>query len=675
MADINLSDIEEIENIYIPLKDGCQLAARIFLPKTRATGSLPAVLEYLPYRKRDLMRSRDEPIHRYFASQGIASIRVDIRGSGDSYGIMHDEYSEQELRDALEVLTWIASQRWSNKKVGMMGISWGGFNSLQIAALNPPELAAIISLCASDDRYSDDAHYMGGCLLNENMQWGSILTMYSAYPPDPLVMGEGWKSEWEKRLNSLRAFPSVWMAHPKRDHYWKHGSICENYAAIKVPVYLIGGWADGYSNSVLKTFQNLSCPKKALIGPWAHNFPHDAIPGPSIGFLQEATRWWNHWMRGDESKIMDEPKIRIWMQDSIQPEPQYKERPGRWIAEEVWPSKNTQNLSFYLGSGTLNEKRCGGVRLSFSSPLTTGLRAGEWCAFGSDGEMPRDQRQDDGGSLVFDSKALKENLEILGSPEMVLSVSSDKPKAMIAIRLCEIAPNGSSFRVSYGILNLCHRDSHEYPEYLEPGEFYEVSIKLNDIAHVFKKKHRIRLSLSNVYWPIAWPSPKETLLTIDTEKSKLILPKRKENFLDKTLKPFESPAVAPGSTHKKILHLPLLRQITVNLATNEMVYTLKGDGGELSGAARARIEDIDLEIAYRMLKRYRIIEGDNTSAKTEFQQSAEFERGDWQVRIDCSTSLQCSEKHFQFSCDLKAYLNGLLFKERSWNEAVKREYL
>jgi putative CocE/NonD family hydrolase len=268
------------------------------------------------------MRARDEPIHRWFAMSGYASIRVDVRGSGDSDGVLHDEYSPEEHRDALEIIAWIARQDWCTGAVGMMGISWGGFNALQVAALRPPALKAIITVCSTDDRYADDAHFMGGALLNENMQWGAILTLYSALPPDPEIVGERWREMWRERLEALEPFPALWMRHPWRDDTWKHGSISEDYGAIACPVYAIGGWADGYPNAVPRLVEHLTCPRKGLIGPWAHVFSHDGVPGPAIGFLQEAVRWWDHWLQGRDTGIMAEPPLRVWMQESV-PRDQY----------------------------------------------------------------------------------------------------------------------------------------------------------------------------------------------------------------------------------------------------------------------------------------------------------------------------------------------------------------
>jgi hypothetical protein len=672
MTRANLDSIREIENVWIPMSDGCRIAARVWMPGTADAEPVPAILEYIPYRKRDFMRVRDEPIHRYFAMNGYAAVRVDLRGSGDSEGVLRDEYTLQEHKDALEIITWIAAQSWCSGAVGMMGISWGGFNALQVAALRPPALKAIITLCSTDDRYADDAHYMGGCLINENMQWGSILTLYSALPPDPQIVGERWREMWKGRLEALEPFPAIWMRHQWRDDYWKHGSVCEDYGAIECPVYAIGGWADGYSNAVPRLIANLPGPKKGLIGPWAHVFPHDGVPGPAIGFLQEAVRWWDQWLKGRETGIMDEPTFRVWMQESVAPQPQYETWPGRWVAEETWPSARIQPRRLYLNPGHLWFDEATPGELSFSSPQTTGLRGGEWCGFGAEGEMPRDQRTDDGGSLVFDSDSLDDRMEILGAPVITIELRCDKPVALLAARLCDVAPDGSALRVSYGLLNLTHRNSFETPEPLVPGQWTRVRLQLNDIAHAFPPGHRIRLSLSSSYWPIAWPSPEAAVIGVRMGQSALDLPERPPRPEDAALRPFEEPEAAPGITHKKLRQLAMRRRLETNLTTNEVVYTLHSDAGEFGGASLARIEEIDLDLGYTLLKRYRIIENDPLSAQAEFDQTTLLRRDDWSVRIECRTRLSATAKAFQFTGDLVVYEGDETITRRDWAISTPR---
>ena len=674
-AAFDLTGIEEIEHVWIPMPDGCRIAARVWLPKTAHTSPVPAILEYIPYRKRDFMRSRDEPIHRYFALNGYAAIRVDVRGSGDSDGILEDEYTAQEHQDALAIIDWITSQNWCDGGVGMMGISWGGFNALQVAALRPKALKAVITLCSTDDRYADDAHYMGGCLLNENMQWGSILMLYTALPPDPDIAGDGWRETWRARLEHLNPFPAVWMGHQARDDFWRHGSVCEDWSAIQCPVYAVGGWADGYSNAIPRLMEHLQGPKKGLIGPWAHCFPHDGVPGPSIGFLQEAVRWWDHWLKDRDTGIMDEPMVRAWMQESMPPQPQYAEWPGRWIAEDTWPSANRIDRQWVLNPGHLGQEPEPPTEISFSSPQTTGVRAGEWCGFGADGEMPRDQRPDDGGSLTFDSDVLNERLEVLGAPAVEIDIASDSPSGLIAVRLCDVAPDGSVLRVSYGLLNLTHRAGHAAPEALEPGTWYRVRVQLNDIAHAFPEGHRLRVSLSTSYWPIAWPSPSPTILSVRLGTGTLTLPERPPRGTDATLPAFGPPVAAPGTTHQKLRALPMRRTIDIDLASNEMVYTLKSDGGEFDGASLARIEEIALDIGYTLHKRYRILETDPLSAETEFVQRAVLQREGWNIRVECRTRLSSTAQTFQFTGDVEAFENDAPVAHREWTLSIPRNLI
>ncbi len=345
----------EIENTWIPMPDGCRLAARIWLPADAEEHPVPAILEYLPYRKNDGTALRDSIRHPNFAGHGYACIRVDMRGSGDSDGILYDEYLPQEQEDGLEIIRWIAAQPWCTGAVGMIGISWGGFNGLQIAARRPPQLKAIITLCSTDDRYADDVHYMGGCLLGSDMPgWASTMLALNAQPPDPRFVGERWRDMWLARLEQTPPFIEAWLTHQRRDAFWKHGSVCEDYAAITCPVYAVGGWADAYTNAIPRLLAGLTCPRKGLIGPWAHNYPEEGIPGPAIGFQQECLRWWDHWLKGIDTGLMQEPLLRVWLQKSVPPQAHYTFRPGRWVAEPQWPAANIRSEIYSLNvDGTL----------------------------------------------------------------------------------------------------------------------------------------------------------------------------------------------------------------------------------------------------------------------------------------------------------------------------------
>ena len=334
----NTAPIREIENVWIPLPDGERLAARVWLPADAEIHPVPAIVEYLPYRKRDLMSLSDEQYHPWFAAHGYACLRIDLRGSGDSSGLLVDEYLVQEQEDALVALRWIAVQSWCCGRIGMMGISWSGFNALQVAARRPPELGAIITVASTDDRYRDDVHYMGGWpVLTDHMSWGAAFMLDLSLPPDPAIVGDGWRRAWRERCAALEPPFIEWLRHPDRDAFWRHGSVNEDYRAIECPVFVVSGWADGYINAAFRLMQHLEVPRRGLVGPWVHAYPNLSTLGPRVGFLQEALRWWDRWLKDADNGVEDELGFAIWMQESQRASRVPDERRGRWVAIEGWP--------------------------------------------------------------------------------------------------------------------------------------------------------------------------------------------------------------------------------------------------------------------------------------------------------------------------------------------------
>ena len=461
--------IERRDPVWIPLKDGTRLAARVWLPTDAEASPVPAILEYLPYRRRDFTAQRDALTHPYVAGHGYACVRVDMRGSGDSDGVLTDEYLPLEQDDAVEVIAWLAAQPWCTGAVGMMGHSWGGFNALQVAARRPPALRAIITSCSTDDRYADDIHYMGGALLLDNLRWASTMFAHNSRPPDPAVVGDRWREMWLARLRGSGLWIDTWLRHPRRDAFWKQGSVCEDLAAIECPVLAVGGWLDGYSNAVPRLMQGLAVPRQGLIGQWAHRYPHMALPGPAVGFLQLALRWWDRGSRARAPAPAAEPLLRIWMQDSVRPAPHHATLPGRWVAERAWPSPRITPRRYVLHRARLAPEAGPEVALSLRSPETVGPLRGPLVPLSVTPDLPLDQRLEDGGALTFDTDPLPERLEILGAPVADLELAVDRPVALLAARLSDVAPDGAATRVSYGLLNLTHRESHEHPDGARAG--------------------------------------------------------------------------------------------------------------------------------------------------------------------------------------------------------------
>ncbi len=663
--------IRVVENIFIPLKDGSKVAAKLWIPEDAEKNPVPVIMEYIPYRKRDFTSRRDAQTHAYLAGHGYASIRVDCRGGGDSDGIMYDEYLKQEIEDGAEVIGWLARQPWSTGNVGMFGGSWGGFNSLQVAAVRPPALKAIITVVSTDDRYADDMHYMGGAVLNDMLSWGQQFFTQRGRPPDPEIVGERWRDMWKARLDTIHPQIADWMTHQRRDAFWKHGSVCENYADIQCAVYAIGGWVDGYSNAVFRMMKGLTCPKKALVGPWGHGRPHFAYPGPMIGYLQEQLRWWDHWLKGKDTGIMAEPAFKAWMQDSVEPKSFYDVRPGHWIAEPSWPTPNVADRRYALDPGTLTEGAGqAGPPLSIRSPETVGIAGGEWCPFGLGGvgpELPLDQRMDDGGSLVFDSAPLKEKVEILGAPVAELTLSSDKPRANLIVRLSDVRPDGSVLRVTYGVLNLTHRESHENPAPLEPGRTYKIRLQLNEIAHVFPVGHRLRIAISTAYWPILFPSPDRATLSIASGVSSVTLPVRPPRAEDAKVPDFLPVEGAPMLPAETLRSATVVRTLKHEVGSGKIEYRIDRDDGclRLSHSGTA-IETIKANI-------YRIKDDDPLAAESTVTCTYRMERPGWDIEIRTAVTLSGDATHFRLVSDFDAFENGKRVHSRSWDNRIARD--
>ena len=444
--------IRVIDHQWIPLTDGTRLAARIWLPDDAERHPVPAIIEYIPYRHRDFTLPRDEMIHPWFAGHGYAAIRLDIRGSGNSEGLPMDEYVAREQDDMLEALAWIAAQDWCTGTCGMVGISWGGFSALQTAFRGPPELGAIITLCSTDDRYADDVHYMSGCLLRNNLAWGGQAFAYAARPPDPAVVGDAWKSMWQERLDNLPFYTAEWLSHQRRDAYWKHGSVAEDFSAIRCPVYAVSGWADGYTNTVLKLMAGLDVPRRCLIGPWAHAYPNLGVPGPAVGFLQDCLNWWDRWLKGIDNGIDREPAVRLWLQDPAPPATHIAKRSGRWIGMAGWPpADGVGERTWWLDAGGHLGNAPGDGLADVATPLVTGMMTGEWNPHGIGPELPGDQRGDDARSRVFLAPDACEDLAIVGCPRLRLRLASSRPTGTVVARLVGVAGDGSSALITWGV--------------------------------------------------------------------------------------------------------------------------------------------------------------------------------------------------------------------------------
>ena len=667
--------VRVIRHEWIPMPDGTRLAARIWLPEDAGRDPVPAIFEYVPYRKNDGLVLRDAPIHHYFAGHGYASVRVDMRGTGDSDGILAGEYLPLEQQDGVAVIRWLASRPWCTGKVGIIGKSWGGFNGLQIAAHRPAELGAVISVASTDDRYADDVHYMGGCLLAWTaLPWASTMLAYNGLPPDPAVVGDAWRQMWRDRLEQTPPYIEAWLAHQRRDEFWRQGSVCEDFGAIQCPVYMVGGWADAYHNAILRFLAGYQGPCKGLIGPWAHDYPEDGAPGPAIGFLQEAVRWWDRWLKGADNGVMDEPKLRVWLPRARRPAPGYRDHPGRWLAAGSWPAPLVQAADFRLGpgpacsSGWLGEasQAAGaGAELRIRGSQAPAADLGQWGGHGGPTEFPGDQRPEDGLSLSFDTGPLAGPLDILGFPVARLEVAADRPLALVAVRLCDVWPDGASTLITRGLKNLSHRDSDDHPQPLRPGQRYTVDVTLNSIGYQVPAGHRLRMSVSPTYWPWAWPSPEDVTLSLFTGGSRLTLPLWTGSGEHTPPPHFARPERGPMPAHEPLaggssreLRRDVATGTTTVISTADDGHRLLGDGLEY----REHEQDV-----------LRVTDGEPLSAMVECSRAFTVGRADWQATIRTASTMTATAGTFQVTNVLDAYEGDRRVFSKTWHAQVPRD--
>jgi putative CocE/NonD family hydrolase len=658
-----------VENEWITLKDGTRLAARLWIPEVDAGSRTPVVLEYLPYRKRDVTRRINNATGEKLASYGIAYARVDIRGSGDSDGLLIGEYTRQQQADAVEVIAWLAAQPWSTGSVGMRGISCGGFNTFQIAALAPPQLKAIMPCCFTDNQFTDDAHYYGGALSNPNYYWGVMFQSVLGAPPDPEIVGDRWRQMWMKRLEALPPIHAQWTEHQRFDDHWKIGSVAVDYSRIKCPVYAVGGLNDHFIDVNARVMAHLEVPRKCLIGPWAHNWPDAADPGPSLEWVGEEVRWWQHWLNGVETGIMQEPMFRVYLCDKTAVEVYPEDTPGHWVAEDVWPSPRIQPATFFLNADGLSRNGGEQKSLSYRGDRIVGTLRGEPDAFFFPTDLPQEQTPDDQQSLVFDSEPLPADLEVVGNPLLKIRVSADVPVAKLAVRLMQVTPEGKSWAVSMGLLNLTHRVSHEHPSALEPGRRYDVEVPLVFMSQRLKAGNRLRVALSENFWPLVWPSPQIATLTVITGVSSLILP------------------VRPPKASEDAPLMPILR----NRVRDRVVVNGRGDLQESKSGPDSqglvRIEKIFAPRAATAPDIGTVVTRGWTPATLEMRAGApnscrwvggfttSYQRGDWDTSIHGGFELTSTEQIFHIKEFVRATEADKIVFERHWDHAIKRDLM
>ncbi len=662
---------EVIETVWIPMPDGTKLAARLWLPDGARDTPVPCILEYIPYRRRDRTRLRDEAAHPHFAEAGYAAIRVDQRGAGDSEGVMLDEYAEVETRDGVDVIDWIAAQDWCDGNVGMFGKSWGAYNSFQVAARRPAALKAIAPVMGTDDRWLEDIHFYGGQLASDNFWWGAIMQLYNAMPPDPEIVGDRWRDMWRERLEAMTFWPAMWLEHQTHDEMWRRGSISENYGDVQIPVYFFGGWADLFRDTPFRIAQNLKGPVKVLMGPWAHLYPHEGVPGPRMDFLGELIRFWDHTLKGKDTGLMDEPPLRFYLQDSVPPSGTHLTRGGTWVEEAAWPSPNVTQQVLWLNEGELGAQAEVGAAMSVCSPQTFGALGGDMCSFAIPGDMPGDCRADAAGALSFRGAPQEKPLDILGQPSVALQLAADRRQGFVAVLLTDEAPDGAQTLITRGFANLMHRASDTAPAPVVPGETLQITVPLHGIGYRVAAGHRLVVQVASAYWPILWPAPEPVTLTLQPGASQLHLPVR--GAVADTPRPLPEPE--ERKVRRPVTKLrdgAMERALHTDLMTGEVSARFFLDGGVFGPVGRMRLDDIGTEMGDISDRIYRIHADDPLSCRATMDQESLFERGDWKVTIKTTAEMTATKTDFHLKATVTCWDGETEFHHVDWDHVIPR---
>ena len=650
--------------LTITVRDGIGLAADIYMP-TNGVGKFPALLEALPYRKDDLTASSHSEEYLRLASEGnFVVCRLDLRGTGSSQGVATDEYPLSELDDLADVINWLATQPWSNGRVGMFGYSYSGFNSLQAACTRPEALKAICAIYATDDRYTDDGHYMGGSLRAIDLvDYCHYMTACNLLPPVPAVFGDDWLEEWKMRFEKNQPWLLNWLEQQHDGPYWRHGSLRPDYERIECPTMIVAGWADGYRNNTFRTFEALKCEKSLLLGPWSHSSPSTSRPGPHIDLVAEMIVWFNRWLRNsDEANkktVPSEPPIRIFIRHSTRPSPDLAMFNGEWRYEDSWPPKRLQTKVLTITGP--------GVDV-IATKSDVGAAAWNSCAGGLPWGQPDDQREDDAWSLTYEWPVDKNSIEVIGHALAKLRLAVDQPVASLSVKLCDVFPDGTSALVTRGFLNLCHRKSSTNPTALTPGKFEDITIEFEATSWVFPVGHKIRLSITGADWPNIWSPPQQFSLQVERQSLELNLSVVEGQgagtpMFAPVIKPDKTQALEPTTDTSLPTEWRVERDILRRITTARTSY-----GGHSSIRDAGTADEL-----YAGEVGVSTVDPANSwvTATTRY----ELAWPEATCLVEARLQMNSDTETFQVTIEVDAKLDGVEFAKRQWKRVIPRRLL
>jgi len=655
----------EIQAAWITLPDGIRLSADLYQPTGGKAGEkFPVLLEYLPYRKHEARR-RNYALYSYFVQRGYVVAAVDIRGTGNSEGrLIPYEYSEIEQKDGEVVIDWLSKQPWSNGNVGMFGISWGGFNSIQMAARGPPALKAMVAIDATEDLFQDDVHYMDGIMHLDSWEMSMDLDNTRPGAPDYRIDDDNFRNRFDTE---------PWMLTYKNQQrdgpFWDRASVRDRYDDIRIPTFHIGGWYDGYRDSVPRMLSNVkNAPVKAIVGAWSHAWPNEPYPNPGMEWRREAVRWFDHWLKGIDTGILEEPRFAVYVRNWHPPGPYLENAPGNWRYEDGWPIARIHDWVLYpQANHTLGADAPTGTTHQLRNIPSIGVEAGGPVMWW--GDVAHDQRGTDAFSLVYDSEPLAEDLEILGLPHATLTVAANATRANWFARLSDVAPDGTVTQVAGAAMNGTHRESAREPKAIVPGKPFELDIEMHFTSWVFPKGHRIRLAVNNAQWPMLWPTPEPMTTELRLGPSRLVLPvvpfekRLVPDFLPPAKDPqfagYESLEGGTTSGYGEISSVDRNPQtgLAVAKATN-------GGGTRFPWGTERTFETI----------RYEVKDDAPADARVLGTHRMEVDLPGRKLVWDAELSFRSDRENFLYSYRRRLTENGKLVREKAWTQTIPRDF-
>jgi hypothetical protein len=647
------------------MTDGTPLAVTWWVPQPRLPSeTFPVLLELLPYRKDDDFYARDFPLYDWFARRGYLMVKVDVRGTGGSGGpVPAREYSEAELDDAVQLIAHLAADPRGNGRVGMWGISWSGFNAIQVALRQPPGLAAILALHASDDLFHDDVRYIDGVLHLD--RYALQIDHANGLPRTP---DYALDSAYFRQRFEARPWVLTYLAQQTDGPFWRANALRYRRGDLRVPAYLIGGLLDGYRDTPIRALDAGSpAPLKVEIGPWVHAWPDNGIPGPGYEWRERAARWWDHWLRDHDTGLLDEPSLLVFQRDSQSPNPTREESPGTWRFED-WPVSGAAVDTLWLAPPALLERRAPEPAAPHSAPplrtLTylpgTGTAAGEWW-----GEPTGDMAADDSHSLTFDAAPAATASALLGFPHVSLVVRQGAPLAHWVARLEDVGPDGRVALVTGAAMNAAHRRSTLAPARATAGQQDTMAFDLHFTTWTLRPGHRFRLAVTNAQFPMLWPTPFPMTTAVIPGASRLELPRVP---LRSAHGPPRLPAPAPRTRRPDVTWLadssagPVVHVDSAQGETTVAWFT-----STASRIGEVRYQEVEEE-------RYRVRDTDPAGATFDGRKSHTIVLGERTLQLETHLVVRGAADYLEVVFTRRVHEQGALVRTREWRERIPRRW-